>query len=45
MGGRYRNNIGGRVKNKTKFLSSYKFSLAMEIVAEMDIYQKKYFNP
>jgi hypothetical protein len=30
MGGRYRNNIGGRVKNKTKFFSSYKFSLAME---------------
>ena len=30
MGGRYRNNIGGRVKNKTRFLSSYKFSLAME---------------
>ena len=30
MGGRYRNNIGGRVKNKIKFLSSYKFSLAME---------------
>jgi hypothetical protein len=30
MGGRYRNNIGGRVKNKTTFFSSYKFSLAME---------------
>ena len=30
MGGRYRNNIGGRVKDKIKFLSSYKFSLAME---------------
>ena len=30
MGGRFRNNIGGRVKNKVKFLSSYKFSLAME---------------
>ena len=30
MGGLYRNNIGGQVKNKIKFLSSYKFSLAME---------------
>ena len=30
MGGRYRNNIGGRVKDKNKFFSSYKFSLAME---------------
>jgi len=30
MGGRFRNNIGGRVKNKINFLSSYKFSLAME---------------
>ena len=30
MGGRFRNNIGVRVKNKFKFLSSYKFSLSME---------------
>jgi hypothetical protein len=30
MGGKYKNNIGGLVKNKTQFLSSYKFSLAME---------------
>ena len=30
MGGAYHNNIGGRVRNKTNFLSSYKFSLAME---------------
>ena len=30
MGGRYRNNIGFRVKDKIKFFSSYKFSLAME---------------
>ena len=30
MGGKYMNNIGGPVKNKTKFLSSYKFSIAME---------------
>ena len=30
MGGRYRNNIGSRVKDKIKFLSSYKFSIAME---------------
>ena len=29
MGGRYKNNVG-RVKNKIKFLSSYKFSIAME---------------
>ena len=30
MGGNYMNNIGGPVKNKIKFLSSYKFSIAME---------------
>ena len=30
MGGRFRNNVGGHVKNKIKFLKDYKFSLAME---------------
>ena len=30
MGGNYKNNINGRVKNKIEFLSSYKFSIAME---------------
>ena len=30
MGGKYRNNIGGLVKDKIKFFSSYKFSLSME---------------
>ena len=30
MGGRYNNSIGYVVKNKNKFLSSYKFSIAME---------------
>lgn len=30
MGGKYNNNVGGRIKNKIKFLSSYKFSIAME---------------
>lgn len=30
MGGKYKNNIGGCVKDKIKFLSSYKFSFAME---------------
>ena len=29
-GGMYHNNIKGAVKNKTKFLSNYKFSIAME---------------
>ena len=29
MGGKYKNNVG-RIKNKIKFLSSYKFSIAME---------------
>jgi hypothetical protein len=29
MGGRYKNNVG-KIKNKIKFLSSYKFSIAME---------------
>ena len=30
MGGKYKNNVGGRIKNKIDFLSSYKFSIAME---------------
>ena len=30
MGGRYKNNIGGRVRNKNQFFSSYKFSISME---------------
>ena len=30
MGGSYKNNVGGKVKNKIKFLTSYKFSIAME---------------
>ena len=30
MGGGYMNNVGGKVKNKIEFLSSYKFSIAME---------------
>ena len=30
MGGGYMNNVGGPVQNKTKFLSLYKFSIAME---------------
>ena len=30
MGGRYNNNVGGKVKNKIDFLKSYKFSIAME---------------
>jgi len=30
MGGAYKNNIGANVKNKIKFLSFYKFSIAME---------------
>ena len=30
MGGKYKNNIGRTIKNKIKFLSSYKFSIAME---------------
>ena len=30
MGGRYNNNVGGRIINKINFLSSYKFSIAME---------------
>ena len=29
-GGSYKNNIGGKIKNKTEFLMSYKFSIAME---------------
>ena len=30
MGGGYLNDVGGKVKNKIKFLSSYKFSISME---------------
>ena len=30
MGGKYKNNIGKRIKNKIKFLLSYKFSISME---------------
>ena len=30
MGGRCRNNIGARIKDKINFLSEYKFSIAME---------------
>ena len=30
MGGRYHNNIGRKIKDKINFLSSYKFSIAME---------------
>lgn len=30
MGGKYNNNIGGKIKNKIEFLSSYKFSISME---------------
>ena len=30
MGGSYLNNVGGKVKDKIEFLSSYKFSIAME---------------
>ena len=30
MGGKYKNNVGGFVKNKIEFLSYYKFSIAME---------------
>ena len=30
MGGKVFNNIGGKVSNKINFLSSYKFSIAME---------------
>ena len=30
MGGIYKNNVGGIVRNKIRFLSAYKFSIAME---------------
>ena len=30
MGGYVFNNVGGKITNKTEFLSSYKFSIAME---------------
>ena len=30
MGGKYNNNVGGRVQDKISFLSQYKFSISME---------------
>lgn len=30
MGGKFNNNVGGRIKNKIQFLLNYKFSFAME---------------
>jgi hypothetical protein len=30
MGGSFKNNVGGKVKNKISFLEEYKFSIAME---------------
>ena len=30
QGGSYKNNVGGKVKNKVEFFKSYKFSIAME---------------
>lgn len=30
MGGKYKNNVGGPVKNKKQFLTSYKFSISIE---------------
>ena len=30
MGGKYKNNLGKRIKNKIKFFSKYKFSISME---------------
>jgi hypothetical protein len=41
MGGRYNNNVGGKVKNKIQFLSSYKFSIAMENSGSDGYYSEK----
>ena len=44
MGGKYNNNIGGRVLNKTKFLNSYKFSISMENSNGDGYISEKIFN-
>ena len=41
MGGKYKNNIGGRVKDKINFLTSYKFSIAMENSGSDGYYSEK----
>jgi hypothetical protein len=41
MGGKYKNNVGGRVKNKIQFLSFYKFSIAMENSGADGYYSEK----
>ena len=44
MGGKYKNNVGGRVKDKIEFLSSYKFSIAMENSEGNGYTSEKIFN-
>jgi hypothetical protein len=41
MGGKFKNNVGGRVKNKIQFLTSYKFSIAMENTGADGYYSEK----
>ena len=41
MGGKYKNNVGERVKNKIQFLLSYKFSIAMENSGSDGYYSEK----
>jgi hypothetical protein len=44
MGGTYKNNVGGKVRNKIKFLSSYKFSIAMENTEGQGYISEKIFD-
>ena len=44
MGGLYNNNIGGRVKDKIKFLNSYKFSISMENSKGDGYFSEKIFD-
>ena len=44
MNGKYKNLINGNVNNKIDFLSSYKFSIAMENREGDFIHQIKFMN-
>jgi len=44
MGGNFKNNVGGCVKNKIKFLKSYKFSIAMENSDSDGYFSEKIFD-
>ena len=44
MGGANKNNVGGKIRNKIKFLSSYKFSITMENTEGQGYISEKIFD-